>query len=144
MNQDNDAGHGGGGNGIRNKGYAKIIRFLKEKNALGEFNIEPFLDYDVGMMPHVLAIFGKNYHMLNLLKPKDAHKPRFMRETYYPPLHFLYEIIRGWDVPTLFGFPSAERVRLKAEMDELRTKNQSLMNEVEMLRAEISRLTTNK
>mmetsp|Transcript_29561 Transcript_29561/g.62712 ORF Transcript_29561/g.62712 Transcript_29561/m.62712 type:complete len:494 (+) Transcript_29561:56-1537(+) len=109
-----------------NKGHAKILTFLT--NNKSGFNIEPFIGFDVEMMPHVLEFFGTDIR-LNL-------------SGSWPPLSLLYEIIRWWNVPELFSFPSAEKVRLSTRMNKLETENHGLVSEIEKLRAENSRLAS--
>ena len=133
--------------GHTTKTYLKVIRFLTndryydlangtwERSVVWElgddcFNIQPFVDYDVEIMPYVLGFFGK--------KAQSEVCNNFV----YKPLFFIYQLLRLWDVPTLFGFGSAEKARLSAEMNVLKKENQSLLNEVETLRAELSRVKT--
>ena len=128
------------------RAYLKVIRFLTNDRfydtynggwqrsiwELGDdcFNIQPFVEYDVEIMPYVLGFFGK--------KAQSEICNNFV----YKPLFFIYQLLRLWDVPTLFGFGSAEKARLSAEMNVLKKENQSLLNEVETLRAELSRVKT--
>ena len=137
--------------GHTTQAYLKVIRFLTndryydlnngtwERSVVWElgddcFNVQPFVDYDVEIMPYILGFFGT--------KAQSEACNNFV----YKPLFFIYQLLRLWDVPTLFGFGSAEKARLSAahsiEIDALKEKNQSLLNEVETLRTELSRLKT--
>ena len=95
-------------------GHEKILDYLMES---GDFNAEPFVEYKVEMMPYVLGFF--------------AHRNRFRRNMW----HYLYQIVRRWNVPELFSFPSAEKVRLAAKMEELQ-------GQMELLRSENARLSS--
>lgn len=131
--------------------YLKVIRFLTNDRfydltngtwqtsvvwELGDdcFNIQPFVDYDVEIMPYVLGFFGT--------KAQSEVCNNFV----YKPFFFIYQLLRLWDIPTLFGFGSAEKARLSAahsvEIHALKKESQSLLNEVETLRTELSRLKT--
>ena len=78
------------------------------------FDIQPFVDYDVEIMPYVLSFFGKRAHHTDLIG-------RQIRS-----LFFIYELLRRWDVAALFGFGSAKKtadVVHSLEMDALKVEN---------------------
>ena len=59
----------------------------------------------------------------------------------------IYEIIRRWNPADLFGFPSAEKIRLSIAVDKVESKvsdlemeNARLLRENELLRMENNRL----
>jgi len=113
-------------------GHAKIIHFLTKDSV--SFNIESFGDLDVKMMPHVLGFFAN---------------PNFMHLYGAQPQCCLYQILRQWNMPGLFSFPSAENVRLSAQMNELKEQNYKLQKQnhdlprqIEQLRSENLRLTS--
>jgi len=105
--------------GPSKRGHAKILFLI---NPSFDFNIEPLVDFDIKMMPYVLEFFGNRVHV-NLDNETDS------------PCSWLYQIIRRWNMPELFSFPSAEKVRLTAKVDELE-------REMELLRLENLRLTS--
>lgn len=125
------------------RAYLKVIRFLTNDRfydtynggwqrsiwELGDecFNIQPFVDYDVEIMPYVLGFFGT--------KAQSEVCNNFV----YKPLFFIYQLLRLWDIPTLFGFGSAEKARLSAAYS---SEINALKDEVETLRTELSKLKT--
>ena len=132
--------------GHTTRAYLKVIRFLTndrfydltngtwQRSVIFDweggddcFNIQPFIDYDVEIMPYVLGFFGS--------KAESEVCNNFV----YKPLFFIYQLLRLWDVPTLFGFGSAEKARLSAAHS---AEIDALKDEVEKLRAELSRLKT--
>ena len=64
------------------------------------FDLQPFLDMDVKIMPHLLSWMTSN--------TQDGHL-----------CSKIYHFIHDWDVPVLFGFPSAESVRIGSRLTEL-------------------------
>ena len=106
-------------------GHYKIIRFLTRHPT--KFDMNPFVGFDVKMIPAVLEFFQKAHHA-------TMHHHRVGH------LLYLYQIIRYWNIHELFSFPSAERVQLSARMDEIESENQELHKEMEKLRLEITRL----
>merc|ERR1712194_540109 len=105
------------------KGHEKILDFLMYSE---DFNMEPFVEYKVEMLPHVLGFFG-------------ARIDRNSIQGAYSPWYYLYQIIRRWNMPELFSFPSAEKVRLTAR---LTTKMDELKREMELLKLANARLSS--
>ena len=60
------------------------------------FDLQPLLDMDVKIMPHILLWFME--------KSDFCEIRRFCN---------LYHLFRNWNIPVLFGFPSAERMRFE-------------------------------
>jgi len=86
----------------------------------GVFDLRQFLDMDVQVIPHVLAWLANDFDGRELLC-RTA----------------IYQFIRNWDVPVLFGFPSAESLRIGKRMKELEKLVESLRIENEGLKEEI-------
>lgn len=84
-----------------------------------EFDIAPFVDYDVKLMPFVLSLAAMRFK-----------------------IDCLYELIKQWNVAELFGFPSPEKERLSAKMSNIETENIDLRNEVKLLKQEVARLAS--
>ena len=85
------------------------------------FDLQPFLDMDVKIMPHLISWMTRNI-------------VRSCSNIYY--------FIKNWDVPVLFGFPSAESERIGSRITELeslvkklRLKNTELREENQALKA---------
>ena len=86
----------------------------------GVFDLRPLLDMDVQVIPHVLAWFANDFDGRELLC-RTA----------------IYRFIRNWDVPVLFGFPSAESLRIGKRLEELEKLVESLRIENEELKEEM-------
>ena len=110
------------------RGQAKIFRSLA--NDASHFDIKPFLNLDVQMMPFFLEFFQKVPGIYI-----GPNHDRYLR-TDCAPLFYLFQIIRRWKLPGLFSFPSAEKVRINS----LETKNHELMREMELLKSEMELL----
>lgn len=78
--------------------------------------LNQFLDMDVQVIPHVLAWFTRDIDRIE----------GWCRTVMY---HF----IRNWDVPILFGFPSAESLRIGKRMEELEKLVESMRMEVKVI-----------
>ncbi|KAL9182683.1 hypothetical protein ACHAXT_013335 [Thalassiosira profunda] len=108
----------------------KIAMYLTEGNV---FNTSPFDDIDdPRLMPHVLAFLGER---------REAKLREF--DGAYFTVDALYAVLKSWDMPTLYTFPSRERTQLteelnaaKQEIDKLRRINEELTSENGRLRAE--------
>ncbi|KAL9189455.1 hypothetical protein ACHAXT_009130 [Thalassiosira profunda] len=133
---------------VANKRHCKIARFVTNHNADSyvtshrtlidyedhvDFNVQPFAEYEIEMIPYILDFFANRLEY-------DSFSNGSANQ------YCVYELIRKWIVQ-VFSFPSAERVRLNAKMaelegriDKLESKNRGLCNEVEALRAENERL----
>lgn len=84
-----------------------------------DFDLQPFVDLDVKVMPHVLAWFaGKS----------SSHKGHCVGN--------LHRLIRNWNIPTLLGYPSVS----KSRMIELETKSAGLEVLISRLKAENANL----
>jgi len=112
-------------------GDKKVISYLVLEHlatiGVDCFDIQPFVDYDVEIMPYVLSHFGQ----------REFHTD--LKDRRFWSLFFIYELLRLWDIPTLFGFGSAEKARLSAAYS---IEINALKVEVEALRAELSKLKT--
>ena len=105
-----------------------ITHFEFQDSALTQF-----LDMDVQVIPHILAWFARDIDRIE----------RWCRTV-------MYYFIRNWDVPVLFGFPSAESLRIGKRMKELemlvehlrkenkgvRDENKELMKEIQVLKGD--------
>jgi len=88
-----------------------------------DFDFRLFLNMDVELMPHALAWFASS---------QESDKA-YRRQSLY---HF---IRNHWDIPLLFGFPSADRLRI-AELEQmvkkLQKENSALKGEIKVLRSD--------
>lgn len=87
------------------------------------FDLQPFLDMDVKIMPALLVWLANN-----------------SSESCSCRLGKIYYFIRNWDVPVLFGFPSAESIRIGSRMSELETLVKKLRLENAQLKEEVQAL----
>ena len=86
----------------------------------GVFDLSPLLDMDVQVIPHVLAWIANDFDERELLC-RTA----------------IYQFIGNWDVPVLFGYPSAESIRIGKRIEDLEKLVESLITENEKLKEEI-------
>jgi len=95
------------------------------------FDLGPFLDMDLEIMPFVLAWFAAD-HETGICSGRDAKHG----------IQAFYHFIRNhWDIPVLFGFPSPERERIgsciakmELRMAELEMENKELREENQLLK----------
>ncbi len=92
------------------------------------FDLTPLLDMDVKIMPHLLAYFTKAWLGDTAYSNEEY---RFCK---------LYHIVRNWNVAALFGYPSAESLRIGKRVVELEGKTSELEALVAKLRAENEKL----
>ena len=83
-----------------------------------QFDLQELLAIDVRFMPHVLAWFACKGSLENLTR-----------------LNRLYRIIRNWNIPELFGYPSAESVRIGSRLAELEAENRLLRAKIDQFEA---------
>ena len=112
----------------------QMLSFNKKQNAASRkieyahfqgdsFDLQPFLDMDVKIMPALLVWLANN-----------------SSESCSCRLGKMYYFIRNWDVPVLFGFPSAESIRIGSRMSELDTLVKKLRLENAELKEEVQAL----
>ena len=88
------------------------------------FDLQELLQMDVRLMHRVLAWFARD---------DNCNSPRMRFEK-------LYRVVRSWNIPELFGFPSPERVRMGSRVADLESSVKRLRAEVEQLKAENKQL----
>ena len=120
----------------RNRGQDKIVNFVTTDE---KFNIEPFLGYNIKLMPWIIGLFATKLQSAS------------WETTTTPRLWIIYEITRRWNPAELFGFPSVEKLRLTVAMDKLESRNcnleadnATLLRENKLLKLEIERLKSGK
>jgi len=100
-----------------------------------DFDLNPFLNVDVELMPHVLAWFANENQTTEDIDNFGNHID------YHFHWKALYYVIRNhWDIPVLFGFPSADRLRiteLERMNEKLKTENIELKEENEVLKVHL-------
>ena len=96
------------------------------------FDLQPLLDVDVKIMPHVLAYFAKHQ------ASQDAFPSEGIR------MRKLYHVLHDWNVEALFGYPSAESLRIGSREKVLERKNTDLEALVKKLQAENDMLMREK
>jgi len=90
------------------------------------FDLGPFLDMDVEIMPFVLAWFATD-HETGICTGADAKHG----------IRAFYHFIRNhWDIPVLFGFPSPERMRIGSCIAKMESRVAELEKLVDMLKME--------
>ena len=94
----------------------------------GVFDLQQFIDMDVQIIPRILAWLSRGPSFWLSRGPDNED---------FTCLAVLYHFIRNWDVPLLFGFPSAESLRIGKRVDELEKLVKSLRMENLELREEI-------
>ena len=75
----------------------------------GEFNIAPFLELDVKLIPHLLQWISQPFRFHGIGKA-------YMFNLGFQAFH---RIIRNWNVAALFGFPTAECARINSHVQKL-------------------------
>lgn len=104
----------------------------------GEFDIQPFIDLDVNLMPYLLGILTRTE-----VRAYD-HYDDIDSERYFTvgskDLNSVYRIVRSCHVPELFNFPSSEvRISLlTSETKELKESNAKLKAEISELKSRLS------
>ena len=88
------------------------------------FDLQELLQMDARLMPRVLGWFACD---------DNCNSPRMRFEK-------LYRVVRSWNIPELFGFPSPERVRMGSRVADLESSVKRLRAEVEQLKAENKQL----
>jgi len=105
----------------------KIAMYICNANV---FNTKSFDDFeDANLMPHILAYLGKK-------RPSDCEE---FDGAYYK-MDAIYALLRSWDMPTLYTFPSREKIQLLAEIDKLKKDIESMRKLNEDLVSENRRL----
>ena len=125
----------------KNRGHDKIIHHLVTTDDHlddSKFNIEPFVEYNVEMMPHIIGFFA-TMKTVGVLHTRAPLKLLLNMKNW-----FVYEIIRCWNPKELFSFPSAEKTRLSVDMDKLQSRNRDLERENELLKLEVKMLKSKK
>ena len=95
-----------------NKTDAARCKLWNTHFEVGVFDLHQFLDMDIRIIPRVIA-------WLSIDDPDEE----------FACMTAIYHFIRNWDVPVLFGFPSAESLRIGKRMEELEKLVESLKKE---------------
>ena len=96
-----------------NRKQKAALRKIRYAHFQGDsFDLQPFLDMDVKIMPALLVWLANN-----------------SSESCSCRLGKMYYFIQNWDVPVLFGFPSAESIRIGSRMSELEALVKKLRSE---------------
>ena len=88
---------------LKLRGYNKITKYLLLG---GESNMEIMDEFELSLMPHVLAFFSKKCPALHVLGTETV----------------LFNILRHWKMPTLYRFLPPVKVRCLTQVDEPETK----------------------
>lgn len=102
-------------------------------------------EFDVELMPRILAFAGR-------ATPDYLNSESVGEQTdvsAFMGLDGMYQVVRQWKMPTLFNFPSAEKVRHASQTKELEKKNKVLYaknveqaKEIERLKAQVDKLSS--
>ena len=96
----------------------KVAMYLASSSSSGGFNVDPFLEIDnAKVMPYALGFVSKQC-------PNQQS------------LSNIYNVVRNWEMPSLFGYPSLEQ--LTDENVNLREENAMLRDEVSQLRSKLA------
>lgn len=102
---------------------AKILRHkLRDFYFQGKFDLQPFVDMDVKLMPCVLELVTRTEELVGV--------DQFGRGKYYEVcsehLDPIYRLVRNCHLPELFSFPSLKIRKLEANTQEWKGSPKSL------------------
>jgi hypothetical protein len=114
---------------LRLRRREKILLHLYSEQPL---NVELFSEFDVKLMPCILGFLVKRVNR----RWGSPDNSMSLDQSC------IYELIRKWNMPILYQFPSPERVRMTADMNAIISENAGLLKEVNRLRAENAMLSS--
>lgn len=121
----------------------KVVRRLSSNN--GRLSMDAINEFDVELMPRILAFAGRATP--DYLNPESVGEQTDV--SAFMGLDGMYQVVRQWKMPTLFNFPSAEKVRHASQTKELEKKNKVLYaknveqaKEIERLKAQVDKLSS--
>lgn len=108
----------------------KIFHYIMEQESQ-LLKIDLFFDIKALEMPKVIEFIGRNrypssYNVKNLFSEGD--------DIDSCNLNVMYQLIRQWQMPSLFSFPSREKVLLTSKIYQLQNEKQELLGKINKLR----------
>ena len=111
----------------------------------GEFDIQPFIDMDIELMPNILELVTMSEECLVQEKKGRLRKGAYV-SARNGHLGSIYRIVRNCHIPELISFPSLEDQvqQLKDENAGLKEKMKKLEQDILSLKLQNKRLTISR
>ncbi len=118
------------------KRRTKIFHYITGQES-HHLKVDLFFGIKALAMPRVIEFIGRNrypssYNVKNLFSEEN--------DIDSSNLNVMYQLVRSWEMPSLFSFPSREKLQLTSKIDQLEKEKSELLDKILKLRKFVSLL----